>query len=253
MLFIVLDQMTPAWDRSIASHVIRMHQYRKPGEEEGAVSGSGADELDVVQEETPLDADTPVFVRDSGAAGFAGGAAAGRAQGRLYTIAFLRKYLHYAKQLVRPKLTREAAAIIGETYATLRANNVDPKALPTTPRTLETLIRLATAHAKARLSNDVQEVRWCIRGSSCVSLYFVLCHAYMYICGCGCGCYIYIYMHVCECVYPSFYYLTIDVCTYMDGFHSVHLYPFFSLSLSPYLRSIPIYLSQLTHLYTPLT
>ena len=37
LLFIVLDQMKPVHDREISMHVLRMHQYRKPGEEDGAV------------------------------------------------------------------------------------------------------------------------------------------------------------------------------------------------------------------------
>ena len=35
LLFIVLDQMDPEIDKEIADHVLRMHRYRAPGEQEG--------------------------------------------------------------------------------------------------------------------------------------------------------------------------------------------------------------------------
>lgn len=35
LLFIVLDQMDPESDKEIAEHVLRMHRYRAPGEQEG--------------------------------------------------------------------------------------------------------------------------------------------------------------------------------------------------------------------------
>lgn len=36
LLFIVLDQMDLESDREISEHVLRMHRYRPPGEQEGA-------------------------------------------------------------------------------------------------------------------------------------------------------------------------------------------------------------------------
>lgn len=36
LLFIVLDQMDPEQDRDISDHVLRMHRYRNPGEQDGA-------------------------------------------------------------------------------------------------------------------------------------------------------------------------------------------------------------------------
>ena len=47
-----------------------------------------------------------------------------------------------------PRLSEEAGANIAKFYATLRSQEVDNKTLPVTARTLETLIRLASAHAK---------------------------------------------------------------------------------------------------------
>ncbi len=53
------------------------------------------------------------------------------------------------------ELTGEAMEVIGDYYATLRAR-ADESALPITVRTLETIIRLSTAAAKARLSQGAR-------------------------------------------------------------------------------------------------
>ncbi|NXJ79022.1 MCM3 factor, partial [Trogon melanurus] len=58
LLFIVLDQMDPEQDREISDHVLRMHRYRNPNEQDGdamplgsAVDMLATDDPDFVQEE----------------------------------------------------------------------------------------------------------------------------------------------------------------------------------------------------------
>ncbi len=53
------------------------------------------------------------------------------------------------------ELTGEAMEVIGDYYAELRSQ-ADTNALPITVRTLETIIRLSTAAAKARLSTGAR-------------------------------------------------------------------------------------------------
>lgn len=81
---------------------------------------------------------------------------------------FLQKYIHVARQL-KPQLTKEAASILAEKYCDLRAQEASEgigrpgrgdqnrmrRTQPITARSLETLIRLSTAHAKARMSKTV--------------------------------------------------------------------------------------------------
>ncbi|KAI4190625.1 MAG: hypothetical protein L6R41_000636, partial [Letrouitia leprolyta] len=70
------------------------------------------------------------------------------------------KYIQYAKSQRKPVLTKGAADHIVATYSALRNDELEGnqrKTSPMTARTLETLIRLATAHAKARLSHRVEE------------------------------------------------------------------------------------------------
>ncbi|KAK4469799.1 hypothetical protein MN116_007314 [Schistosoma mekongi] len=185
LLFIVLDKADPDSDRTIAEHVLKIHRYRGPGEQEGEAlplqSGmhlltTGADPLTTVSQDDHDDDDVD------------GGDKSrrqqeedqvyeqhneflipprGRKQDQL-TIKFLQKYIHVARQL-KPQLTKEAASILAEKYCDLRAQesseaigrpgrgeqNRMRRTQPITARSLETLIRLSTAHAKARMSKTV--------------------------------------------------------------------------------------------------
>merc|ERR1711970_1296164 len=78
---------------------------------------------------------------------------------KIVSMKFMRKYIHIAKS-IKPVLTREASETIAEEYSRLRSQDTEhtdmARTQPVTPRALETLIRLATAHAKARLSKTVE-------------------------------------------------------------------------------------------------
>ncbi|KCV69575.1 minichromosome maintenance protein 3 [Fonticula alba] len=172
LLFIVLDTMDPEHDRAISSHVLKMHQYRRPGEEDGAplplhnsnsILGAGIDGTGGAgQSGDPAEglvvADTPVFAQERYVSSqpLQPGARRSTAS-RILTIPFVKKYIHYAKSMVKPTLTPEAQEAISRYFTDLRNSN-NPKehrSLPVTARSLETLIRLATASAKARLSPEV--------------------------------------------------------------------------------------------------
>lgn len=80
---------------------------------------------------------------------------------KIVSSLFMKKYIQLARARV-PVLTSEACDVISTEYAKLRAQEMAgsgrAKTQPVTARTLETLIRLSTAHAKARLSRKVQLV-----------------------------------------------------------------------------------------------
>ncbi|XP_063407545.1 zygotic DNA replication licensing factor mcm3-like [Mytilus trossulus] len=159
LLFIVLDKMDPENDRKISDHVLRMHRYRNAGEQDGEVLPFGSD-VDILATSDPNvdkedDGETPIYDKyDKRLHGENKGKS-----GRIVSMQFMRKYIHVAKAL-KPALTREAAEYIADEYTKLRSqDNVQGENLartqPVTARSLETMIRLGTAHAKARLSKTV--------------------------------------------------------------------------------------------------
>ena len=69
---------------------------------------------------------------------------------------FLRKYVSYARQNIKPVLSKEAMEKIKEYYVELRRRGKAEGAVPITPRQIEGLVRLSEASAKIRLSSVVE-------------------------------------------------------------------------------------------------
>ncbi|MCK4848379.1 MAG: minichromosome maintenance protein MCM, partial [Candidatus Heimdallarchaeota archaeon] len=72
----------------------------------------------------------------------------------------LRKYIAYARNEIKPKLSDEAVGRLLEYYIELRRTSGkiekdEPEPIAITPRQLEALVRLSEAKAKMRLSNEV--------------------------------------------------------------------------------------------------
>jgi len=70
----------------------------------------------------------------------------------------LRKYIAYARRRCNPHLSDEAVEEMKEYYVSMRMSGQDDsgiKSIPITARQLEALVRLAEAHAKIRLSDQV--------------------------------------------------------------------------------------------------
>lgn len=158
LLFIVLDMNDPENDRMISDHILSMHRYRSAGEQDGEALPL-ANRLDLLatsnqEVDDENEQETPVYEK------FDPLLHRGRSQKeRIVSIKFMRKYIHVAKDM-KPILTRDAADYIADEYSKLRNHdnlqqeNVS-RTQPVTARSLETLIRLATAHAKCRLSKTV--------------------------------------------------------------------------------------------------
>eukprot|EP00257_Ricinus_communis_P026924 XP_025014338.1 probable DNA helicase MCM9 isoform X2 [Ricinus communis] len=72
----------------------------------------------------------------------------------IWTLAMLRRYIHFVKGYFKPILTTEAEKIISSYYQLQRRSATD-NAARTTVRMLESLIRLAQAHARLMFRNEV--------------------------------------------------------------------------------------------------
>lgn len=73
-------------------------------------------------------------------------------------MGILRDYIAYAREHVHPKLTDEAQQRLIQAYVDMRKIGSGRGQISAYPRQLESLIRLAEAHAKIRLSQKVENV-----------------------------------------------------------------------------------------------
>ncbi|KAK0085239.1 hypothetical protein PV325_005529 [Microctonus aethiopoides] len=158
LLFVMLDLVDSEQDHIISDHVVRMHRYRNASEQDGEALPLNSN-LDVLSTKNPdavaaEEAENPVYEKYDPLL---------HGKSRLKTdqilsVKFMRKYIHIAK-CMKPKLTEEASREIADEYSNLRSEETVEsdvaRTQPITARTLETLIRLSTAHAKARLSKTV--------------------------------------------------------------------------------------------------
>merc|ERR1711934_116412 len=182
LMFIVLDNVDAESDRHVANHVLSSHQYRfrdqdtsiksvdvlKPPDliDQNEFHGEESKSCSIWQtqhQSKSIDfnkhlitaADTAPacsFAEDS----FPRGTQHNLTQASLppkdavLNLAFVRKYISFARHNVDPKLSEESRESIANAYADLRSKS-DDRTLPVTARCLESLIRIATAHSK--LSN----------------------------------------------------------------------------------------------------
>lgn len=160
LLFVMLDIVDADQDNIISDHVVRMHRYRNPSEQDGealpftssldVLSTKNPDAPEIEEKETSIYEKYDPLLHGS----------LRSKKDKILTMNFMRKYIHIAR-CIKPKLTEEASKVIADEYSKLRSEDLMEsdvaRTQPITARTLETLIRLSTAHAKARLSKTVKE------------------------------------------------------------------------------------------------
>lgn len=73
---------------------------------------------------------------------------------KIWPLSMLRRYIHFVKGYFRPTLTKEAENVISRYYQ-LQRKSATENAARTTVRMLESLIRLAQAHARLMFRNEV--------------------------------------------------------------------------------------------------
>lgn len=159
LLFVMLDMVDNDSDMKISDHVVRMHRYRNPNEQDGEAlpMGSAVDMLSTYNPDRNEEEETRTEMYEKYDALLHGNARSRSEQ--ILSMKFMRKYIQIAK-FMKPVLTEAASEIIAEEYSRLRCmDNMESdvaRTQPVTARTLETLIRLSTAHAKARLSKKIE-------------------------------------------------------------------------------------------------
>lgn len=122
LLFVMLDTVNEDQDLRISDHVVRMHRYRSPLEQEGQVlpMGSNVDMLSTHNPDTVEDdKDTQMYEKYD--ALLHGGSR--RRNEKILSVDFMRKYIHFVK-ILKPSLTEEACEIISDEYSKLRSEDM---------------------------------------------------------------------------------------------------------------------------------
>eukprot|EP00899_Mesostigma_viride_P004259 jgi/Mesvir1/13834/Mv15983-RA.1 len=131
LVMVLLDQQDPAWDETLSRHIIQKHCNNPSPTTMGHADASHG-------------------TADHGAASHgaaADGEPAGDASRRPWPIDRLQKYICFVKETLHPNMTPPAEDAIIRYYRLQRSAD-GRNAARTTVRLLESLVRLATAHAR---------------------------------------------------------------------------------------------------------
>ncbi|GAA35808.2 minichromosome maintenance protein 4 [Clonorchis sinensis] len=138
LIFLILDPQDEVFDARLARHLVGLY-YR--GSSTGttnvttssARSHRGARQAIVPMEIADEDSNDPANI----------------------DIDFLKDYISYAKTNYQPKMSEEAGEYLVREYVEMRKLGSGRGQISAYPRQLESLVRLAEAHARLRLSNEV--------------------------------------------------------------------------------------------------
>ncbi|VDN18265.1 unnamed protein product, partial [Dibothriocephalus latus] len=152
LIFLILDPQDEVYDARLARHLVGLY-YKGTQPSSGSAASDGAiasRAAGTMVTAMDLDTEDPAYAGDS--------------------ASMLRDYIAYAKAMYHPKISEEAGEYLVREYVAMRklgASRGQVSVLPTTPlsvvsepisaypRQLESLVRLAEAHARMRLSKVV--------------------------------------------------------------------------------------------------
>ncbi|GBB85923.1 hypothetical protein RclHR1_12360003 [Rhizophagus clarus] len=158
LVFVVTDEINEVRDSLISKHVLRLHEYRPPNLEEGVPIKEDSGQTIFMEEAEKNTEPTSVYMQYDLLSSDNDNDQRDSDQINFLSSEFLKKYIQYAKSHEEPRLGKAAAAYLCELWVNLRneeETDGQAKTSPLTPRALDSLFRLATAHAKARLGKRV--------------------------------------------------------------------------------------------------
>ncbi|XP_076003566.1 DNA replication licensing factor MCM2 [Genypterus blacodes] len=126
VLCVVRDTVDPVQDEMLARFVVGSHIKHHPSNKD---SGVALEEVVL-----PNSSDVPTIPQE-----------------------LLRKYIMYAKERVHPKLNQMDQDKVARIYSELRRESMATGSIPITVRHIESMIRMAEAHARIHLRDYVQE------------------------------------------------------------------------------------------------
>ena len=154
LTFIILDQHASEHNRRVGTHILRNHVTATPAAMQAAPTRTVVGRAHHAAGDDDENVDQGVLNAD-------GTCAMANGEGKpVVPIGFLRRYIRLT-QSISPMLTDTAQRMIVDSYSQLRqeqgANNgMGKDGFIVTTRALESLIRIATAHAKLRLSTVIE-------------------------------------------------------------------------------------------------
>jgi DNA replication licensing factor MCM2 len=126
VLCVVRDTVDPETDEMLARFVVDSHSKSHP-----LANGDTADEISSTPQQNQAD---------------------------LIPQSLLRKYIHYARQRVSPRLKDIDRDKIAQIYSDMRRESLATGSFPITVRHLESIIRLSESFAKMRLAHEVSKI-----------------------------------------------------------------------------------------------
>ncbi|KAJ8909459.1 hypothetical protein NQ315_013822 [Exocentrus adspersus] len=117
----MLDTVDEDQDLKISDHVVRMHRYRNPLEQDGEVlpMGSNVEMLSTMNIDEAEEKQTHMYEKYDP---LLHGASRKRTD-KILSVDFMRKYIYFVK-ILKPALTEEASEIIADEYSRLRSEDI---------------------------------------------------------------------------------------------------------------------------------
>lgn len=151
ILCVVRDLVDPELDERLASFVVDSHMRSHPSTTDDLEDDNGANREDEAMEDDPT---TPRKTRKQKINDMNK-----EKEQEISPISqeLLAKYINYARQKIQPKLHQMDMDKVSRVYADLRRESISTGSFPITVRHLESILRIAEAFAKMRLSDFVSQ------------------------------------------------------------------------------------------------